>query len=665
MIKYVLKKISKEVKEDYKIDYENKLNKAQLEAVAQQKGPMLVIAGAGSGKTRTLVYRAVRLIEDGINPENILLLTFTRKAAGEMLRRASRLLDERCSNISGGTFHSFANMILRRYAKLIGFSSNFSILDRKDAEDVVGLVRTNMGFHKSKERFPHKETISDIISKALNKDCPIEMVLKVGYPHFAENSKDIKKIQKEYSSYKKHRSIMDYDDLLVYLEKLLSSNSEIRSKLSNFYRNIMIDEFQDTNKLQARIAYSLASEHKNIMVVGDDSQSIYSFRGANFKNIMDFPKKYKDARIIKLEQNYRSTQPILDFTNELISFAKESYRKTLYTKKEGEQKPVYIESQDDNYQSKFIVQRILELREEGVPLNDIAVLFRSSWHSMDLEIELMSHNIPFMKYGGLKFTEAAHIKDILAYLKVAYNPMDSVNWHRILLLIEGIGPQTASNLIGGIVDDGRGIDYLNESSYSNRKYSGDLEKLYSTLAKISGTKSPLSDKVKAVLGIYDPIMKEKYDDFNKRVNDVNSLEIIAQRYKKLEDFLVDLTLEPLDERQTRTEPEDKDEDKLILSTIHSAKGLEWHTVFIISLIDGYIPSTYALFTAEEIEEERRLLYVAATRAKQNLYLVKPDIKSVGGNYYERAYQKLTEVSRFLSDGKILDDFVEKWSLADE
>jgi DNA helicase II / ATP-dependent DNA helicase PcrA len=665
MKKYILKKINKGIKEDYKIDYEDKLNSAQLEVVIQKKGPMLVIAGAGSGKTRTLVYRAIRLIEDGINPENILLLTFTRKAAGEMLRRASRVLDERCSNISGGTFHSFANMILRRYAKLIGFASNFSILDRKDAEDVIGFVRTDMGFHKSKERFPNKETISDVISKAVNKDCPVGRILKEGYPHFAENSKDIIKIQKEYSSYKKNRSIMDYDDLLLYLEKLLSANDDIRSKLSNFYRYIMIDEFQDTNKLQARIAYSLASNHQNIMVVGDDSQSIYSFRGANFKNIMDFPKKYKDAQIIKLEQNYRSTQPILDFTNEIIRFAKESYRKTLFTNKEGEQKPVYIESQDDNYQSKFIVQRILELREEGVSLSDIAVLFRSSWHSMDLEIELMSHNIPFVKYGGLKFTEAAHIKDILAYLKVAYNPMDSVSWHRILLLIEGIGPQTTSNLVGGIVDDGKGIEYLNESSYSSRKYSGDLEKLYLILRMISGTKSPLSDKVKAVIGIYDPIMKEKYDDFNKRVNDVNSLEIIAQRYKELEDFLVDLTLEPLDERQTRTEPEDKDEDKLILSTIHSAKGLEWHTVFIISLIDGYIPSTYALFTAEEIEEERRLLYVAATRAKQNLYLVKPDIKSVGGNYYERTYQKLTEVSRFLSDGKILDDFVEKWSLTDE
>lgn len=665
MKKYILKKISKEGKTDYRIDYEDMLNSAQLEAVTRQNGPMLVIAGAGSGKTRTLVYRAVRMIEDGIKPESILLMTFTRKAAGEMLGRASRLLDERCSNISGGTFHSFANMILRRYAKLIGFAGNFSILDRKDAEDVIGLIRTNMGYHKTRERFPNKETIADVISKVLNKDCPIEMVLKEGYPHFTDYSKDIKKIRKEYSSYKKKRAIMDYDDLLVYLDKLLSSNDEIRDKLSNFYRYIMIDEFQDTNKLQARIAYSLASNHRNIMVVGDDSQSIYSFRGANFKNIMDFPKKYKDARIIKLEQNYRSTQPILDFTNELIRYAKESYQKTLYTKKEGEQKPVYIESQDDNYQSKFIVQRILELREEGVPLSDIAVLFRSSWHSMDLEIELMSHNIPFVKYGGLKFNEASHIKDILAYLKVAYNPMDSVSWHRIFLLIEGIGPQTAFNLIGGIVDDGRGIDHLKDSAYSNRKYSLDLKKLHSVLEMISGSKPPLSDRIKAVLGLYDPIMKEKYDDFNKRIKDVNSLEIIAQRYRELEDFLVDLTLEPLDERQTRAEPEDKDEDKLILSTIHSAKGLEWHTVFIISLIDGYIPSTYSLFTAGEIEEERRLLYVAATRARQNLYLVKPDIKSVGGNYYERTYKKLTEVSRFLSVGKILDDFVEKWALAEE
>ncbi len=665
MKKYILKEVGLKKPDEYKIDYKKKLNEVQLQTVEFTRGPILVIAGAGSGKTRTLVYRVARMVEDGINPENILLLTFTRKAAQEMIRRATRLLDDRCGKASGGTFHSFSNMILRRYAKLVGFNNNFTILDRKDSEDTVGLIRTRMGFHKAKSRFPHKETVHEIISKSINKDSPIEKILKESFPHFLQNSADIKKINKEYQEYKKSKSIMDYDDLLIYLEKLLAEHDEIRDKLSNFYKYIMIDEYQDTNKLQAKIAYKLASSHKNIMVVGDDSQSIYSFRGANFRNIMDFPKVYKDAKIIKLEQNYRSTQPVLDFTNQIIAKAKESYRKTLFTKKEGTQKPVYIESQDENYQSKFIVQRILELREEGVPLKDMAVLFRSSWHSMDLEIELMSSNIPFVKYGGLKFMEAAHVKDILAYLKVAFNPLDSVSWHRILLLIEGIGPQTAYRIIQEVVDNKNGIQYLEEGPFQSKKYGGTLSKLYSTISGISDEKIALADKIRAVLDYYNPILKDKYDDFNKRENDVNSLEIIAQRYKGLQQFLVDLTLEPIDARQARTEPEDKDEDKLILSTIHSAKGLEWHTVFIISLIDGYLPSTYALFTAEEIEEERRLLYVAATRAKQNLYLIKPEIKKVGGNYFERTYQKLTEVSRFLSEGRILDDYVEKWALAEK
>ncbi len=665
MKKYFLKEIGLKKPDNYKIEYGKKLNADQLQVVEITKGPVLVIAGAGSGKTRALVYRVARLVEDGANPESILLLTFTRKAAQEMVRRATRLLDERCGKASGGTFHSFSNMILRRYAKLVGFNNNFTILDRKDSEDTIGLIRTRMGFHKDKSRFPHKETVHEVISKSINKDLPIDKILKESFPHFIKNSADIKKIGIEYQDYKKSKSIMDYDDLLVYLEKLLAEQDEIRNKLSNFYKYIMIDEFQDTNKLQAKIAYHLASNHKNILVVGDDSQSIYSFRGANFRNIMDFPKVYKDAKIIKLEQNYRSTQPILDFTNHLIAQAKESYRKTLFTKKEGIQKPVYIESQDENYQSKFIVQRILELREEGVPLKEIAVLFRSSWHSMDLEIELMSSNIPFVKYGGLKFMEAAHIKDIIAYLKVAFNPLDSVSWHRILLLIEGIGPQTAYKIIQEVVDNKSGARYLEEGPYKRKKFGGTLSKLYSTISVISDEKVELSDKIRAVLDYYNPILKDKYDDFNKRENDVNSLEIIAQRYKSLQQFLVDLTLEPIEARQARTEPEDKDEDDLVLSTIHSAKGLEWHTVFIISLIDGYLPSTYALFTTEEIEEERRLLYVAATRAKHNLYLIKPDIKKVGGSYFDRTYQKLTEVSRFLSTGSLLDDYVEKWALAEK
>ena len=460
MKQYILKDIGLKKPDNYKIDYRKKLNAVQLKTVEITKGPVLVIAGAGSGKTRTLVYRVARLVEDGANPESILLLTFTRKSAQEMIRRATRLLDERCGKTSGGTFHSFSNMILRRYAKLVGFNNNFTILDRKDSEDTIGLIRTRMGFHKSKSRFPHKETVHEVISKSINKDLPIDKILKESFPHFLENSADIKIISLEYRDYKRSKSIMDYDDLLVYLEKLLAEQDEIRNKLSNFYKYIMIDEFQDTNKLQAKIAYHLASSHRNILVVGDDSQSIYSFRGANFRNIMDFPKVYKDAKIIKLEQNYRSTQPILDFTNQIIARAKESYSKTLFTKKEGIQKPVYIESQDENYQSKFIVQRILELREEGVPLKEIAVLFRSSWHSMDLEIELMSSNIPFVKYGGLKFMEAAHIKDIMAYLKVTFNPLDSVSWHRILLLIEGIGPQTAYNIIQEVVDNKRGPELL-------------------------------------------------------------------------------------------------------------------------------------------------------------------------------------------------------------
>jgi len=429
---YQLKDLKPQEAKNYSINYQGELNESQFGAVMIKKGPALVIAGAGSGKTRTLVYRVARLVEDKVLPQQILLLTFTRKAAQEMLRRASNLLDNRCGHVSGGTFHSFANQVIRRYAKYAGLAENFTILDRKDAEDIVGFIRNRDGYYKNEKRFPRKDTIADIISKAVNKDCQIKDIIRDQYPHFLEHCEAVEKIKSTYSDYKLTKSILDYDDLLIYLEKILSQNEDIRKKVSTFYKYIMIDEFQDTNKLQAKIAYLLASEHKNIMVVGDDSQSIYSFRGANFKNIMDFPQTFPDAAIIKLEQNYRSTQPILDFTNRIIHFAKEKYDKNLYTKKEGEGKPVFIETENENYQSRFIIQRVLELREEGVGLQDMAVLFRSSWQSMDLEIELNTHNIPYVIYGGIKFSEAAHIKDVLSFLKVSYNPMDSVSWTRAL-----------------------------------------------------------------------------------------------------------------------------------------------------------------------------------------------------------------------------------------
>lgn len=660
--KYILKTAETKTNKSSKIKYNEELNESQLKAVELIKGPLLVIAGAGSGKTRILVYRVARLVEKGIKPEHILLLTFTRKAAQEMLRKASGILDERCGKVSGGTFHSFANFILRKYANLIGFDNNFTILDKSDSEDIVNLIRTQLGFHKSKSRFPRKRAIFNVINKSINKDCSLEDVLKTDYPHYVKNLPDIKKIYKEYKQYKKIRHIMDYDDLLLYLKILLEENNNIRAKLSDFYKYIMIDEYQDTNKLQASIAYLLASNHQNIMVVGDDSQGIYSFRGANFRNIMDFPKLFPNTKIITIEQNYRSTQSILNLTNKIIEGAKEKYSKVLFTTKKDNQKPVFIEAQNENYQSKFVVQRVLELREEGVLLDDIAVLFRNRWHSNDLEMELANHNIPFVKYGGLKFIETAHIKDIIAYLRIVFNPLDSVSWHRALLLIERIGSKTTNEIISRIIDNGIGVDFLKEDKFSNKKYSNDLKKLFSTIKLISTKNTSLAEKIEILLKYYKPLLENKYDDFNKRINDLDSLARITERYENLEQFLVDMALEPIEASQAETIAIDREEEKLVLSTIHSAKGLEWHSVFIIFTVDGCIPSIYSLGSEEEIEEERRLLYVATTRAKENLYLIKPEIEHPGRDYLDQSFSEFSKVSRFLDEGDILKSYVEKWVL---
>ncbi|MCL4385227.1 MAG: ATP-dependent helicase [Actinobacteria bacterium] len=697
MKEYKLKSYNIRKDINYKINYEAELNTAQLEAVKIKEGPVLVIAGAGTGKTKTLVYRAARLVEEGVRPENILLLTFTRKAALNMLKRASKILDERCGKISGGTFHSFANLILRKYAKFAGFNGNFTIIDENDAENAIGIIRARLGYNKTEKRFPLKHTVAELISKSVNKNIPVEFILNTEYPHFMDSLEGIKIIQMEYTKYKKEKMLMDYDDLLLYLKLLLKENEEIRKKISNFYKYIMIDEYQDTNKIQADLAYLIASEHNNIMVVGDDSQSIYSFRGANFKNIMDFPKQYPNCKIITLEQNYRSTQPILDFTNALIENAREKYSKKLFTKMEGDLKPVYIETDDTFMQSKFVVQRVLELREEGIPLNKIAVLFRNAWHSNDLEIELASANIKYAKYGGIKFTEAAHIKDIISYLKISYNPLDSISWFRILQLIEGIGEKTAEFITEEIVENNKGINFLKDLVFSgadingvnineykkryddnrtlsqsdslkinyHKKYYKDLYKLFIMLEKLSDRNLTPFELINIAYDYYKPIFENKYDDFNKRFKDIESLLLISQRYKKLSSFLSDMTIEPIEESQTHAEPEDKDDEILVLSTIHSAKGLEWHTVFVIYLVDGFLPSTMSLSSVEEIEEERRLLYVAATRAKQNLYLIKPNYSKKGGNYFQSSYCSLSEVTRFLKENNILEKYTEKWVLSNE
>ncbi|PIQ87946.1 MAG: ATP-dependent DNA helicase [Candidatus Omnitrophica bacterium CG11_big_fil_rev_8_21_14_0_20_43_6] len=633
-----------------KIDYHRELNSAQLKAVESIDGPHLVIAGAGSGKTRVLVHRVAFLVEQGVGPEHILLLTFTRRAAQEMLRRASLLLDERCKNVSGGTFHSFANTILRKYAKLLELNNNFTILDQADAEDVINLIRTQLSFHKSEKRFPRKHAILEVISKSVNKSAEIGAVLFAEYPQFIEFSAEIKKIQQEYNKYKRQKSLLDYDDLLVFLKNLLTKHETVRSALSAKYKYIMVDEYQDTNKLQAHIVCLLAADHGNIMVVGDDAQSIYSFRGANFKNIIDFPKIFKGAKIITLEENYRSTQPILNLTNAVIAHAKEKFEKNLYTKKKGGSTPVFIDCPDENSQSVFVAEKILELREEGVPLKDIAVLFRSGWHSNDLEVELASRNIPFAKYGGQKFVEAAHIKDLVSFLRIAYNQHDQVSWLRALLLIPRIGPKTAAKIIE-VTPDRAKLEQL----WQNNE---ELQKLFALLKEVDSERDSPAQIIERFFGYYQPLLKIKYDDFNKRLNDLDSLLRIAQRYKTCEQFLVDLALEPPERMIVEPARKDQDDSPLTLSTIHSAKGLEWHTVFIIYVAEGHLPSYLSLETEEQVEEERRLFYVAATRAKVNLFLLKPHIDRSPRSFMDAGGSVFTQVSRFLEQGGVLEEFVD-------
>ncbi|MFH0917941.1 MAG: ATP-dependent helicase [Candidatus Omnitrophota bacterium] len=633
-----------------KTDYCRQLNPAQLKAVKSISGPHLVIAGAGSGKTRVLVHRVAYLVEQGVAPEKILLLTFTRRSAEEMLRRASLLLDERCRKVSGGTFHSFANTILRKYAKLLEISNNFTILDQADSEDAINLIRMQLNFHKSKKTFPRKHAILEVISKSVNKSEELSSVLLEEYPQFIEFVEEIKKIRNEYNKYKRQKSLLDYDDLLVFLKNLLTRHEDVRASLGSKYKYIMVDEYQDTNKLQAHIACLLAADHANIMVVGDDAQSIYSFRGANFRNIMDFPKIFKGTKIITLEENYRSTQPILNLTNAVIAQAKEKFEKHLYTKKKGGEAPVFIDCPDENSQSVFVAEKILELREEGVALKDIAVLFRSGWHSNDLEIELASRNIPFAKYGGQKFVEAAHIKDLVSYLRIAYNGKDQVSWLRALELIPRIGPKTAAKIIESILDQSR----LEEFWQKNEE----LKELFELLKNIDLQRDSPAEVIERFLGYYQPLLKLKYDDFNKRLNDLDSLLRIAQRYKTTEQFLVDLALEPPERMLIEPARVNKDDAPLTLSTIHSAKGLEWHTVFLIYVAEGHLPSYLSLETDEQIEEERRLFYVAATRAKVNLFLLKPHIDRSPRSFLEGGGSVFTQVSRFLEQGNLLQKFVD-------
>ncbi len=606
------------------IDYLKMLNPAQREAVMTLEGPVLVIAGAGSGKTRTLVYRVARLVETGVSPESILLLTFTRKAAEEMLDRAAALSDTRCRLVSGGTFHSLAHRVLRGKADLLGYTRAFTILDRADMEEIIQSLVPELNIPKGTPRFPKRSTVANILSKAANLESPIEEFLLSEYEQFLEFGSDISRLASLYAGYKVAHDMMDYDDLILNLRKLLARHEDVREDLTRQYRYVLVDEYQDTNSIQSDIVGWLAHEHRNVMVVGDDCQSIYSFRGADFRNMFDFPKKFPEAAVIKLEENYRSTQPILTLTNSIMSQAGERYTKCLYTAREGGESPLIVDTRTEPEQAAFVCRYIQERLGDARAVSDFAVLFRAGYHSFELEAELARRGMRYVKYGGFKFLESAHIKDFLAHLRVAINRDDAVSWVRVLRLVKNVGQAKSRKLIQWVKDNGIPPDRIEEWPGMGKGEAG-LRPLGELFRRIQSKGVSPKKAVEEVLEYYGPTVRERFDDFPKRQRELEQLIPMAGRYRKLRAFLDDLVLDP-PAGSADLETEEK-RDALTLSTVHSAKGLEWPVVLVIWAAEGRFPAARAYRNPLDLEEERRLMYVAATRAKDELVFCYPGWES--------------------------------------
>lgn len=613
------------------IDYEKELNEAQFKAVTTTDGPLLIVAGAGTGKTRTLVYRVARLVEIGVKPESILLLTFTRRAAFSMLARAASLADARCQRVSGGTFHSLGHSVLRKFADHAGVAKNFTVLDQSDTEDLIDLLRRQIRITKA-QHFPRKRTIGAMFSMMVNKVLTLKQVLNQHYPQFVDERRNLETLFKAFEDFKRSRHMLTYDDLLVRQREALETSAEMREQLSDQYRYIMVDEYQDTNKLQAQIVKLMTARHDNVAVVGDEFQSIYSFRGASHRNMLEFPKLFPSAKIIKLEENFRSTQPILDVANAIIGDVKESYKKRLYSHIEGGETPVVVSARDENEQSQFVAQRIAELREEGVPLSDIAVLFRSSSHSFDLEIELGRAGVPFRKFGGIRFAESAHIKDVLAFLRVVVKPSDTLSWFRTLKLIDHIGDATVYQILEHLGVEQREVRSAKTKANLFKKlhrfparaaYKAELIRLARVFANMVEAKTP-SEQLSTVLRFYRPLLKSKYDDVQRRGRDLEHLQAIAKRYKTPAKLLDDIALDPTEATAQDNAPR-RSSGFVTLSTVHSAKGLEWDHLFVIWMTDGWFPSSRFQDEFDDYDEERRLLYVATTRAKKELHFVYPAV----------------------------------------
>jgi len=593
------------------INFERELNPAQLDAVMHVNGPVLCIAGAGSGKTRTIVYRLARLAQEHVSPENILLLTFTRRASQEMLHRAGSILGRPLSGASGGTFHSFAYGVLRRHAPEAGYPQGLTLMDRGDCEDLLGELKAHLDLGRGDRSFPKRATLADIITKSRNKELAIGAVLDREAYHLLPYQADIERLGGEYEKAKRSQGLMDYDDLLFGLEQLLVAHPEIKESLRRRYPFVMVDEYQDTNLVQARLVRLLAGSRGNVMAVGDDAQSIYAFRGAVVANILDFPHIFKDAKLIRLEKNYRSVQPILDLTNCVLSGAQQKFDKHLYAARSGGTKPRIIQCLSDQSQATQAVSLIVDMASRH-PLHEIAVLFRAGYQSYPLEVALTRAGLPYRKFGGVRFHEAAHIKDVLCYLRLATNASDTLAWTRVLSLLKGVGGKTAAKIAQAVMSgEAKALD-------KHSKRFPDLPGLLAELDALRRLAHAPAAALDRAMSHYAPLLVQAYpDDYPKRQAGLEQLAQIAVNYQSVEDFLADLCLDgsPTDEEDAR--------GAVVLSTVHSAKGLEWRGVILIDLVEDRFPSKKAMQRQEDMEEERRLMYVACTRAKDELALIVP------------------------------------------
>ncbi len=621
------------------VAYLDKLNEQQRRAVehgvglaeGNTAGPLLIIAGAGSGKTNTLAHRVAHLIVNGADPRRILLMTFSRRAASEMARRVERI----CRNVLGanagvltdalawsGTFHGIGARLLRMYAEQIGLNLDFTIHDREDSADLMNLVRHELGFSKTESRFPTKGTCLAIYSRAVNSETPLNEILRQHYPWVATWEEQLKELFGAYVEAKQAQNVLDYDDLLLYWAQMVS-DPDLADDIGNRFDHVMVDEYQDTNKLQSSVLMALKPGGRGLTVVGDDAQSIYSFRAATVRNILDFPTSFSPAAdVITLDRNYRSTQPILAAANGVIELARERFTKNLWTERESLERPKLVTVRDETEQANFIVEQVLANRETGMALKQQAVLFRTSSHSGTLEVELTRRNIPFVKFGGLKFLDSAHVKDMLAVLRFAQNPRDRVAGFRLLQMLPGIGPKKAGTILDTIASDPEPLLALAEIP-PPPKTGEDWTSLVQLLGGLRKTQERWPSDIAQARLWYEPHLDRIHEDADTRKADLLQLEQIASGYPSRERFLTELTLDPPDATSDQAGVPLLDEDYLILSTIHSAKGQEWRSVFMLNVVDGCIPSDLGTGTTQEIEEERRLLYVGMTRAKDSLSLIIP------------------------------------------